>query len=136
MCNSIYFVYDSLYHGLLRHIPTHISSNFNKKLQKNCNLQFYKRPGQKHKVICCLKYTGRLLFKISANQGNLAESSLKIVDYLTSSDLIRLSEVQKKTGTKLAHNTIVGRNLGRHLLFYFQIPPHKPLETSSAPVFL
>ena len=45
---------------------------------------FYKRQELKHNFICCLKCTGQLLFiYISVNQGNLAESFLKIVVYLT-----------------------------------------------------
>ena len=47
-------------------ISTHIcgkniSSNFNiDVLQKNSFLPFHKGPGQKPKLICCLKYTGKL----------------------------------------------------------------------------
>ena len=37
-------------------------------------------------------------------------------------------DVQKKTGAKLVHNGIVGRNVGRHLLFCSQISPHNAIR--------
>ena len=40
---------------------------------------------------------------------------------------IRLSEVQKKTGVKLVHNGIAGRNLGQSLLFCSQIPSYNAI---------
>ena len=42
--------------------------------------------------------------------------------------IIRLSEVQRKTGAELVYNGIVGPNLGRHLLFCSQIPPHNAVR--------
>ena len=41
---------------------------------------------------------------------------------------IRLSEVQRKTSAELFYNGIVGPNLGRHLLFCSQIPPHNAVR--------
>ena len=56
----------SLSHGL-RHIHTHFWQVHLLEFQYKCItekwfLPFYKRPGQKHNFICCLKYTGQLLF--------------------------------------------------------------------------
>ena len=42
--------------------------------------------------------------------------------------IIRLSEVQKKTGAELIYSGIVGQNLGRHLLFCSQTPPHNAVR--------
>ena len=74
----------------LRHIHTHFwqvhSFEFQYKcITEKCILPFYKRPGQKHNFTCCLKYAGQLPFinTVSANQGNLVESFLKIAVYLT-----------------------------------------------------
>ena len=41
---------------------------------------------------------------------------------------IRLSEIQRKTGAELVYNDIVGPNLGRHLLFCPQVPPHNAVR--------
>ena len=66
MCNSVYFAYDSLSHGL-RHFHTHFWQvhlfEFQYKcITEKCILPFYKRPGQKHNFICCLKCAGQLPF--------------------------------------------------------------------------
>ena len=50
---------------------------------------------------------------------------LKLQDRNTSTGytyIIHLSEVQKKTGAQLVYNGIVGRKLGRHLLYFSLIP--------------
>ena len=41
---------------------------------------------------------------------------------------VRLSEVQRKTGAELVYNGYCVPNLGRHLLFCSQIPPHNALR--------
>ena len=51
----------------LRHFHTHFwqvhSFEFQYKcITEKCILPFYKRPGQKHNFICCLKCTGQLSF--------------------------------------------------------------------------
>ena len=56
----------SLSHGL-RHVHTHFwqvhSFEFQYKcITEKCILPFYKRPGQKHNFICCLKCAGQLPF--------------------------------------------------------------------------
>ena len=70
----------------LRHFHTHFwqvhSFEFQYKcITEKCILPFYKRPGQKHNFICCLKYAGQVPFI------NICEprqsSFLKIAVYLT-----------------------------------------------------
>ena len=50
-------------------------------------------------------------------------------------ELIRLSEVQRKTGAELVYSGTVGSNWGE-IRFVPKFRPVMPLETSSATVFL
>ena len=77
----------SLSHGL-RHFHTHFWQihlfEFQYKcITEKCILPFYKRPGQKHNFMCCLKCAGQLPFINICEPRQSCGKFFKIAVYLT-----------------------------------------------------
>ena len=61
MCNSVYFAYDFAVSRVTSFPHAFLASTLVRKVEKYI-LPFYKRPGQKHNFICCLKCAGQVPF--------------------------------------------------------------------------